>query len=60
MHAMAQCYLSMGNFDGLRECIAETTEVNKLATIKGTRLRALIRTIQEMIDAEEPREDSEG
>ena len=60
MHAMAQCYLTMGNFDGLRECIAETTEVNKLATIKGTRLRALIRTIQEMIDAEEPREDSEG
>ena len=60
MHTMAQCYLAMRDFDGMRECLAETTTVSQLASIKGNRLRSLTRAIQELIEAEEPRDDSEG
>ena len=60
MHTMAQCYLAMRDFDGMRECLAEPPTVSQLASIKGNRLRSLTRAIQELIEAEEPREDSES
>lgn len=54
MEVLARCYYVTGNFDGLRECVDELTEMTKLPSMKPTRLRSLIRAIQELIDEEDP------
>ena len=54
MEVLARCYYATGNFDGLRECVDELTEMTKLPSMKPTRLRSLIRAIQELIDEEDP------